>query len=193
MAFNHWDIGGYTTLDQFSVVRTKELLLRWMEASAFTAVYRTHEGNQPRSNAQFYSDDESLDAFSRFAKVYTALGSYRAGVFTDAAEHGWPVVRHPWLNFPDDGELLRLAPNELEMMLGSDVLVAPVLEPGVTKRRVYFPKGKWVHLFRAEVLGSDEAGGYVDVEAPMGTPAAFVRQGSPAEATIKAAFAAAGF
>lgn len=43
---HHSDIGGYTTL--FEMKRSKELLLRWCDFSAFTPMMRTHEGNRPR-------------------------------------------------------------------------------------------------------------------------------------------------
>ena len=39
----HFDIGGYTSL--YGMIRTKELFLRSAEASVFTPVMRTHEGN----------------------------------------------------------------------------------------------------------------------------------------------------
>lgn len=42
---HHSDIGGYTTL--FEMKRSKELLLRWCDFSAFTPMMRTHEGNRP--------------------------------------------------------------------------------------------------------------------------------------------------
>lgn len=41
---HHSDIGGYTTL--FEMKRSKELLLRWCDFSAFTPMMRTHEGNR---------------------------------------------------------------------------------------------------------------------------------------------------
>lgn len=73
-SLNHPDIGGYTAIDSFPLryYRSKELLLRWTELAAFTAVFRTHEGNRPEVNHQIYSDDETLRHFSRFAKVYAA-------------------------------------------------------------------------------------------------------------------------
>lgn len=44
-ALNHSDIGGYcaVNLPLIKYHRTEELLLRWMELSAFTTVFRTHE------------------------------------------------------------------------------------------------------------------------------------------------------
>ena len=46
ISLNHSDIGGYTNASFGGVGynREEELLLRWMEYSAFTAAYRTHEG-----------------------------------------------------------------------------------------------------------------------------------------------------
>ena len=61
ISINHSDIGGYiaTTLPNFpfripglAFTRGKELLMRWIEFSAFTAVFRTHEGNQPQNHVQ---------------------------------------------------------------------------------------------------------------------------------------------
>ncbi|MFL1587060.1 hypothetical protein NKZ05_21525, partial [Stutzerimonas stutzeri] len=55
---HHSDIGGYTTL--FEMKRSKELLLRWCDFSAFTPMMRTHEGNRPGDNWQFDGDAETI-------------------------------------------------------------------------------------------------------------------------------------
>ncbi|KAH9822851.1 glycoside hydrolase family 31 protein, partial [Teratosphaeria destructans] len=55
----HSDVGGYTvvlTYNDFNVTRSAELLGRWGELAAISsAVFRSHEGNIPSVNAQFYS------------------------------------------------------------------------------------------------------------------------------------------
>lgn len=59
-ALTHSDIGGYTTFDFYNILsytRSKELLLRWIEMSAFTPVYRTHLGSVPYLNVQVYTDN----------------------------------------------------------------------------------------------------------------------------------------
>lgn len=57
----HCDVGGYNTvvsnIPGFKMFRSKELLLRWMELGAFTAVFRTSEGIIPSLNSQFYDND----------------------------------------------------------------------------------------------------------------------------------------
>lgn len=51
-SLTHSDIGGYSTIEGIlpgaSMVRSRELLFRWMELAAFTAVFRTNEGLSPR-------------------------------------------------------------------------------------------------------------------------------------------------
>ena len=51
-----------------------------------------------------------------------------------------PIARPLWLQYPGDP---RAAEQDQEWMLGSDVLVAPVVEEGARSRRVYFPRGCW--------------------------------------------------
>jgi alpha-glucosidase len=172
ISLNHSDIGGYTAV--LTVVRSKELLLRWMELSAFTSVYRTHEGNQPAQNAQFYDDDESLTAFARFADVFAALAPYRDKLMDESSTKGIPVVRHMLLEYPDDA---RAWSEGRVFMLGPDVIVSPVVKEGATKVKTYLPGGEWIHLWSGT---SYAAAGEVEVEAPLGQPAVFYRVGSQA-------------
>ena len=108
-SLEHSDIGGYTAIDNplLRYHRSKELLLRWIELGAFTAVFRTHEGNIPEVNHQFYSDEETLEHFVRFAKIYAAWKPYRMELVKEASETGLPVVRHPFIHYPQDPEVLR--------------------------------------------------------------------------------------
>ncbi|HRH00249.1 MAG TPA: glycoside hydrolase family 31 protein, partial [Polyangiaceae bacterium] len=96
VALNHSDTGGYTSLSAGGVgyVREAEQLQRWTEMNAFTAVLRTHEGNQPGANAQVYDAGPTLAHFARMSKVYKALAFYRQALFAEAASRGYPVVRH---------------------------------------------------------------------------------------------------
>lgn len=176
MAFNHSDIGGYTTISSpiKNYHRSRELLYRWMEMSAFTPIFRTHEGNQPENNVQFYTDAETLDTFARWAKVYAALFEYRKVLAQEASQTGLPMVRHPFLLYPQDPETWGITYQEF--FLGDDFLVAPVTEAGATQLKVYFPAGEWVHLWSGKFFSG---GSYQTVDAPLGVPAVFYRQGSP--------------
>lgn len=56
-----------------------------------------------------------------------------------AAKTGEPIVRHMEYEFPNSG----FAAVQDQFMLGSDILVAPVLEPRVSSRQVMLPRGRW--------------------------------------------------
>jgi alpha-glucosidase (family GH31 glycosyl hydrolase) len=176
-SLEHADIGGYTAIDNplLEYHRSKELLMRWTEFAAFTVVFRTHEGNRPEVNHQIYSDEETLRHFSRFARVYAAWKPYRMDLVQEAAKTGLPVVRHPFLHYPHDPEVLDL---DYQFMVGSDLMVAPVLDPGEGTVEVYLPAGRWVHLWSGEEYGSLDKGVYKTVRAPVGEPAVFYREGS---------------
>lgn len=177
-SLEHADTGGYLSVDSLgmSYVRSKELLLRWIELSAFTPLLRTHSTNLPDLNWQVDSDAETLAAWARFADVFAALAPYRATLMDEAATRGWPLVRHPLLHWPDDPEVWAL---EQEFLLGPDLLVAPVVTEGATTVDLYLPAGRWVHLWSGVAWGEEATGSHVTVDAPVGEPAVFYREGSP--------------
>ena len=80
----HSDIGGYDPISipigeqSFNIVaRTRELLLRWAEFSAFSPVMRTHVGIKPGIVPQINSDPATLIAFARCVNMYRAWAPYR--------------------------------------------------------------------------------------------------------------------
>lgn len=180
ISLNHGDIGGYTatTAPKFPVLipgisfaRSKELLLRWIELYAFTAIFRTHEGNQPTRHVQIDHDSETLAHFARFSRVFAGLAPYRKQLFQEAADKGFPVVRSLWFVFPDDSETLDI---DDQFCLGDSILVAPILTPKTTQRKAYLPKGTWVDFWdRSE---RESAGEWAVFEAPMGRPIVWVRR-----------------
>lgn len=174
-SLNHSDIGGYTAFEaeDWSFTRSKELFMRWAELAAFTPVFRTHEGNRPEANHQFYSDEETANHFADMATLYSCFADYRSDLMTEAEEKGWPVARHPFLHYPSDSTLTSM--HFEQFMLGEDVLVAPVMDEGEDSVGVYLPgDAPWTHFWSGEVF---EPGSH-NVSAPIGRPAAFIRSGS---------------
>ena len=191
----HSDTGGYVTLDLKLdghnvplLARSPELLMRWMELNAFTAVFRTHEGLDPSAAAQFDTSAATMAHLLRFARVYRGLGNYRRGLVADAAALGHPVVRHPFLHFPDDPTTYGL---RYQFLLGPDLMVAPVLDPGVGSVEVYFPEGSsWTDLWSGDAVGV--AGEWRSMPAPLGRPAAFLRTDAASAGTIRDGLGAEG-
>ena len=59
-------------------------------------------------------------------------------------------------------------------LLGNDLLVAPVVEPGKDFRKVWLPGDEWNSLWSGGAYPS----GWSEVPAPMGKPPVFYRSGS---------------
>ncbi|MBK9122632.1 MAG: alpha-glucosidase [Chloroflexi bacterium] len=174
-AFNHSDIGGYTTITNpiANYYRTRELLGRWSELNAFTPVFRTHEGNRPDQNAQIYDDDQSIEQFARAARIHEAWGFYRSALVSEAAASGLPVVRPMMLVFPHDPAAYDFVFEQF--MVGDELLVAPVLDPDVDEAVVYLPEGSWVQVWTGIEYEGPQS---ITIPAPMGYPAVFFRSGS---------------
>jgi len=175
-SLNHSDIGGYTSVFfpwlLVEVARTRELFLRWTEMNAFTAVFRTHEGVSPDTNVQFYTDDGTYEHFATFAKVYSALAFYRSILMQEAADKGYPLVRHPLLHYSNDDRAYRL---QYQWLLGTEFMVAPVVDAGQTSVSLYLPEGSWTHVWSQNILKgpSDHS-----IDAPIGQPPVFFKTGS---------------
>ncbi len=186
-SITHSDIGGCIAFDYlvYKIKRTPELVLRWMELGAFSPVFRNHEGNNPKTGGtQMYSEESFqgtvvVDALARNAQIFATLNGYRQKVMEEAASKGYPVMRHPALHYPNDPQAWAL---EYQFMLGADFMVAPVLDPGVSKVQVYLPAGEWVHVWTGAKYGSADRGVWVTVPAPIGQPGVLYRSDSVAGA-----------
>jgi alpha-glucosidase len=174
---NHGDVGGHTSIKNslMSYRREKELLLRWMELGALSPVFRTQEGSSPSENAQFDSDEQTLAHLSRCARLFAAWAPYRKALVREAAETGLPVARHLFLHYPKDPVVRGLS--HQEFLLGTELLAAPVLDPGVRKLSVYLPAGTWVHVWSGTAFDAG-SGRTVTIDAPLGQPGLFYKQGS---------------
>jgi alpha-glucosidase/alpha-D-xyloside xylohydrolase len=65
---------------------------------------------------------------------------YNYTLAREACDTGLPMMRALWLHYPGDPEAVKLGN---EYLWGRDFLVAPVVEKGLTVRRVYLPEGIW--------------------------------------------------
>lgn len=177
MGLHTSDAGGYTTL--FDLHRTEELLLRWLEFSCFTPVMRTHEGNRPDSNMQLYANDALIAKAARLTRMHTALAPYMTDCMAENTRCGLPVMRPLFLASPHSPEAYDR--DLYEYLLGSDVLVAPVVREGELARSVWLPAGDWVHLWTGKLC----APGWQEVDAPMGRPPVFFRPESHHAALLR--------
>lgn len=167
-AYHHSDLGGYTSLH--GVVRTAELMHRWIDMAAFAPVMRSHEGNRPADNLQLDSSPEILSHFAKMSHVHARLAPYIRALSDEAVTTGLPLQRPLFLHY-DDPAFYAL---QDQYLYGADMLVAPVIEEGVESRTVLLPDDDWVHLWSGEAF----AGGTYIITAPNGQPPVFYRKAS---------------
>lgn len=165
----HSDIGGYTSL--FGNIRTKEVFLRWAEMAMFTPVMRTHEGNRPDTNFQYYDDEDTMDCLARLTDIYTMLAPYTKEMVKINADRGIPVQRPLFMQYEQDETAYDI---QYEYLFGSEMLIAPVYLAGKTEWTVYLPEDEWIHLW----TGEEYAGGNITVRAELGYTPAFYRKNS---------------
>ena len=157
------DIGGY--IDQ----PTPELYIRWLQFGAFSPMMQYH-GVLKREPWEFGKEAER--AYKLLAGIRMNLRPTLKALGRAAVRTGLPIMRPMAMEFPDDP---RFRDEDSQYMLGSDLLVAPVLEEGATGRRIKFPAGRWQHLLLPVAYS-----GPSDVVVPLDLVSApvFVREGS---------------
>lgn len=87
-------------------------------------------------------DGEYLDAIRKSAQLHSDFGDTFVALVNDAYKTGEPILRSLEYNYPHSG----YAKVHDIFMLGEDILVAPVLEKGQTKREVPLPVGNWKYV-----------------------------------------------
>lgn len=165
------DIGGY--FDLFAPKpTTKELLLRWAELAVFTPFYRLHGSLLNGTHTPWRYDAETVRIYNRLSLLHERAAPLIYRLWRQAERTGVPPTRPLWLVNPHDP---RAARQNQEWLLGSNLLVAPVVTQGAGARTVYFPAGCW----RSPVSGETFRGTLsATVTAPLAALPYFERCGT---------------
>lgn len=149
--FSFWshDIGGFVTKSP------EELYRRWLPFGFLSSHSRAH-GAPPTE--PWLISESFTDAFRDCAEMKYKLMPYVFAQAKQSTEHGLPMARALFIEFPHDAGAWLC---EDEYMFGSQILVAPLLEPG-NCRTVYLPKGKWIDYQTGKVFNS----GYQTIAVP---------------------------
>ena len=184
------DIGGFKGGD----IRDPgfhELLIRWFQYGVFCPVFRLHGFRQdsagdPRLGRDFLFGGAANEVWSFGEEVERHLVAcialrerlrpYLAAQMRAAHDTGVPPMRPLLLEFPDDPAAVDV---DDQFMLGPDLLVAPVLEAGASRRRLYLPAGTdWEDAWSGTKV---EGGAWHDAEAPIDRIPVFRRAGATVE------------
>lgn len=150
----------------------KELFTRWFEQTALSSVMQIGTSSNDvawEATAENGFDDEMLGWYRKYVRLHLRLFPYEWTLAKRIAEDGRPIQRALGLAYPELG----IHPNDV-YLFGDDLLVAPVVERGVTSREVPLPPGTWVDYWTGV---AHEGPGTLTVDAPLDTLPLFLRAG----------------
>lgn len=123
------DLGG------FGCDTTRDLLLRWLALGIFTPLMRNHSAFGTREQ-EFYRF-ENPDDFRHIIGVRYRLIPYIYSEFMKAALNDDMYFKPLAFDYPDD-EMARQVEDQL--MIGNEIMIAPVYTQNATGRYVYLPE-----------------------------------------------------
>jgi len=160
------DIGGFIGFP------SGELFARWLQLGVFTPLMRAHSVINEKNKEPW----EYGSAFTEINKATIGLRyrllPYIYTAMAEASSSGMPPMRPMLFEFPDEP---RLADKDDEFMFGPDLLVAPVLTEGTTRRSVELPRGHWIDFWTGTKY---DGGNSVTVDAPVSRIPLFARAGA---------------
>lgn len=163
-AFSGTDIGG------FQDDTTPELLTRWIEASLFVPLYRNHSILGSRYQEPWAFDKQTLDIYRKYLNLRYRFIPYLYDQFRHETQSRLPVMRPLVLNYDQDEKVRN---NNDEYMVGTNILVAPIVNQGQTQRLVYLPAGQWVDFWNnAEYSGQQS----IVADAPIDKLPLFIKK-----------------
>ncbi|HYN96693.1 MAG TPA: TIM-barrel domain-containing protein [Pilimelia sp.] len=145
-----------------------DLYIRWAQFGAFSPLLRFH-GTTSRLPWDFAPEAER--AATEYLRLRYHLMPYLYSAAVTAAETGAPLMRALLVDSPDDPAAWTA---ELEYRLGTDLLVAPMIDPD-GRRHVYLPAGRWVDWWTGAVL---DGGRHIAVAPPLERLPLYVRHGA---------------
>ena len=181
------DIGGFVGGD-ISDPKFKELLVRWFAWGAFCPVFRMHGERSPwyereeefingvrqltsgQDNEVWSFGEDNFEILKKYLFIRENLRPYIRECMKETSENGTPIMRPMFYDFHEDKKAWE---TEDQYMFGPDLLVAPVMEEGVSSRPVYLPYGEiWTESYTGKKY---EGGQVVTAEAPIDIIPVFVR------------------
>lgn len=160
------DIGG------FGSDTTPELLVRFYEAAVFVPFFRNHSAMGTRRQEPWQFDETTIDAVRKTVKLRYRFIPYIYDLAHECEKTGAPIVRSLVYEYPADKHVRNISD---EYMLGSFVLVAPVIAPGKEAREVYLPDGDWYDYYTGEKYSG---GRYILADAPLDKVPVFIKAGA---------------
>lgn len=163
IGYMHSDAGGFCVGPQ-----DNELYTRWLQHSALSPILRPHgEGVPPEP---YFYPERYRAAVREAARERYRLLPYLYALTWRNATTGAPIVRPVFWeeSAPHNSQLATRNSSENDAyFLGSDLLVAPVTQPGQRRRNVTLPAGRWYDYRTGRLLSAAVYPQTTAVNAPL--------------------------
>ena len=169
-----WDHGGFS-----GEVPDAELYLRTAEQACFCPIMQYHaeynhhrEPNRDRTPwniADRAGDAWVIPLYRRLATLRERLVEELDSQARRGIEHGLPLMRALCLEWPNDQ---RVWEHPQQYLLGDDLLVAPVTEPGIEHQAIYVPGDTWIDPWTGAQVAAPVT---TTLAAKLGSPVVLVR------------------
>ncbi|GAU14839.1 hypothetical protein TSUD_50510, partial [Trifolium subterraneum] len=142
---------------------TEELCNRWIEVGAFYPFSRDHSSViSPRQ--ELYQWESVAESARNALGMRYKLLPYLYTLNYEAHISGAPIARPLFFSFPNYIQCYGLS---TQFLLGTSLLISPVLEQGKTEVEALFPPGTWYSLFDLTQAIVSKDGNYVTLNAPL--------------------------
>lgn len=166
VSFAGTDVGG------FGSDTTPELLTRWVQVGCFSPLFRNHSALGSRKQEPWQFDEEVLSIYRKYVKLRYEWIPYFYDLFYEHEQTGAPILRP--LVYHYERDTVAQTCND-EFLVGENVLVAPVVYQGMTKRMVYLPEGEWYDYWTNE---KHTGASWIIKDAPIDVCPIFVKAGT---------------
>ncbi len=177
LPYIHSDAGGFA-----QGTRDEELYTRWLQFACFTPILRPHGQSEILPSEPVYFSEQTQNIVRKYMNLRYSLLPYIYSVSAQATLKGYPMMRPLFFEFPDDEEYYTVSD---EYLFGSELLVAPVLNPGEKTRTLFLPKSvQWYDFFTNRKY---PGGNQYEIPVTINNMPLFVKAGSfiPMVQTVK--------
>lgn len=123
------DVGG------FGANTTEDLMLRWLQYSLFTPLFRNHSADGTREQELYRFDN--VDVASKMIKIRYSLIPYLYSEFLKAVLNDEMMFKPLAFDFPNDCMAKQV---EDQLLIGNELMIAPIYKQNAQGRYVYLPE-----------------------------------------------------
>jgi alpha-glucosidase len=162
------DVGGF-----YGPSPERELFVRWVQNGIFMPRFSIHSSNNDNTVTEPWMFSDATTLIRDAIQLRYALLPYFYSLMYSAAVQGSPILRPLFYDFQDDQNAYD---KDGQFMCGPYLLVANVLEPGISSLDVYLPSGSDWYDFHTRKCYS--GGQTISVDVDLSSIPMFVRGGA---------------